>query len=310
MEGVYSIKEHLTITNIEKAIQNIKKYKIPTFSTDDTPLLFSKKIINILTNEFGFYLIPFTIIKKNTFKFPLYRVRKYEDFNFDVFSEYSYKPASIVNEIGRCNLPKTTVFYSSNNPKVSILETAKDIKQKEDLYFLSRWEFIETNQDIFVQSLLYSSKTQNEFYKKQHTLFFTRLKENENSKFNAEEKKALNIYQEFINTIFIDDKYYSISASIAYSNLFMSNKYRPDIIIYPSVQSELSGLNFCLHPNFVNTNLKISRIYLLKIKRDINNKLDLNFQKVGFVDRNIINWNIIPKNGGIYKQLIDNDFKE
>ncbi len=308
MEDFNSIKKYLSISNIDKAVQNIKKYKVPIFLKEDTPISFSNKIIDILTQEFGFYLSPLIKIKSNSFKPPLYRVRRYEDFNSSIFSEYSYKPAGIVNDIGRCNFPKTTVFYSSNNPKVSILETIKDRKETEGLYFLSRWEFVDTMQDIFVQSLLYSNKIQNEYYKKQHDDFFNELMVSKDDELNTEEKKAINMYQEFINTIFIEDKYYAISASIAYSNLFAPHKYRPDIIIYPSVQSELRGLNFCLHPNFVNANLKISRIYLLKVKKDINNRLDLNFIKIGLVDRNLINWNDIPKDGGTYKNVIDDDF--
>ena len=114
------------LKKVEAAIQKFKRNGFPSFSQNDTIDGYIKKITDILTKELGVFPNLLTSIKPEDFTLNLYRVRPADQIeNVNLFSQHSYPPTPFV-DFGRCNFPKSPVFYSSNNPMTSLVEVARE----------------------------------------------------------------------------------------------------------------------------------------------------------------------------------------
>jgi len=80
--------------------------------------------------------------------------------------------------------------------------------------------------------------------------------------------------------------------------------------MYPSVQTVFKGTNLAIQPNFVENNMKLTRLYVLSFDKydPLSGKIDLTFKKYGIVEKNIIKWKNISPNDSFYTQLIKEDF--
>lgn len=257
------------------------------------------------------YLKPF---KASDINLSLFRARSLNDFHdVNLIREHSYPPLNFT-KIGRCNFPLKPVFYCSPDPKISLFEVSRQYPDKLKKYALSKWSIIKSDKNVIIQSFLNSELPDNNIFKD----FSSDLKTNLSKPFEISLNKKLTKTQEkglmelfnYLDSTFIDDENYSISASLAHQSLYAKHTYKTDILIYPSNQSKKIGVNFALNPNFVENNLQMDRIYIISldfISDDFQN-VDLTISQYGEVVNNIIIWKHIDKNDNRYHQIIKEDF--
>lgn len=304
------------IGEIKKSIERLKLKKFPTFKDHLKVEEFVKHINDELLNEFGFMLNPIHILNCKKSFISFFRVRPLDDFiNIDLIGEHSYPPLNSV-KMNRCNFPGFPVFYCSNNAGTALMEVVKNIKDKNKEFCIAKWQVIESNENFHFESFLQiplPEENQFSFFNDNYSeKFNSAFRKSFNSDLTEEQKEGINEYLKYIASCFIQDYEYSISASLAHRTLYANHNFRTDIIIYPSVQSSFKGVNFALHPNFVENNLKLVRLYVCNFSEfdSLKNLIKISTTKYAEVEKNVIVWrNIHPENIE-YENFINDDFGE
>lgn len=309
-----NVEEYPTKIEILKSIEKLNNTEFPKFKYGESVPKFVDKISNILLAEFGFILNPKQIMTANDFSLKFYRVRELDTFtNIDLIREHSYPPISMV-QIGRCNFPEFPVFYCSNNPLTALLEVARNFNGNTKKYCISKWELVPTNEKmIFENFLQVDLPIENPFSKIRdglQTKISKPFEISQNKKLTEDQENGLIEYFKYLDNSFIKDDNYSVSASLAYRALYADHNYRTDVLMYPSVQTEFRGTNLAIQPNFVENNLKLTRLFIVSFEEydPLNGKCNITFSKYGLIEKNMIKWkNIIP-NDKFYARIIKEDF--
>lgn len=250
-----NIEEIPTKEEAIKAVKRLKKISFPIYKDGEDIEVFVKKISKIITSEFGFLFSTIKPIKVNEFISKLYRAREVELFtNINLIREHSYPPINNTR-MGRCNFPKYPVFYCSDNPITAVLEIARNYENIEKEYCISKWERSNSNETLMFEHFLQTDLPE----ENQYISLRDGLKNDISSPFKKSLKKELKINQvdgilehlKFLNSTFIHDSDYSISASLAQRSLYANHNCRTDVLMYPSVQTQHKGVNFAIQPNFV-----------------------------------------------------------
>ena len=293
--------------NLIENLKNVSWPKVSDFKNFENYItLIEKEIFK------GFEIIP--NLKRNVkcsdFKLPIFRVRELNTFsNVDLFCEHSYPPINITI-FGRCNFPANPVFYCSNNPMVALLEVIKKSEYKRRKFCISKWEIIDLNEKLIVESFVHS-----DLHNENHLKI---LKENEIEKlnesfkydFDKDKSEAILDFFKFLHTTFLNDDNYNLSAALAHRTLFAKHNLSTNILLYPSVQSSFEGLNMAINPNFVDNMMRVERLYIVELESfDIESgKFNLTFFEVGNLHNNIIFWKNFNPNDEVHKKCVKNDF--
>ena len=302
------------IPSLEEVKKSIEKFqimnlkKIDDFENIDDFLNYMDKIFNDLFPTFHNMA---QILNPKLFPFKLFRVREFEPIkNKELFCEYSYPPANFVSN-GRCNLKNKPVFYCSSNPITALLEVVRNTDYKTKKFCISTWTLLDNNEnfvlDCFLQSKLHSlnafQELANNFLNNIDKAFEYRITENQ--------KLGVKEFYKFLDSIFINDRDYSLSSYLANRRLYAEHNFRSDMIIYPSAQSESKSVNFAIQPNFVDNSMKIERFYILTLDSFDNetNKFGLSFLKYGKIDKNVILWRNLKPGDEYYESIFKEDFK-
>lgn len=264
-----NIEDFPNLDEVEKAISILKKKNFPKFDKNIGLENYVTNITNIITSEFGFIpniKKPILLTEGIT---EFYRVREYSSVtNINSTKEYSYPPIKLAG-IGRCNFPNHPVFYCSDDAGIALTEVVREHNKVENKYIISKWEVIPKNETYFLESFILT--------KLNDVNMFTALKDDLikgiNNPFISEYGRGLNPDQErgligiieYLTDSFMNDKDYSISASLAHRSLYDIPKRRTGMLIYPSIQSNRKGVNFAMHPDFVDSNLKLTKLYNVSI---------------------------------------------
>lgn len=131
------------------------------------------------------------------------------------------------------------------------------------------------------------------------------------NKLDADKKAGLIELLKFIHTTFIQDTSHQLSAAIAHQVLYAKHNYRTDILLYPSIQTKLVGMNMALSPNFVDHQLQLKRLYKVKIT-DLNEKkqtFNLSIGDYAYVEKNVIMWQNAKENDSLFDKFYSLDFK-
>lgn len=111
-----------------------------------------KEFHRILHNR----VLPALVFDSESPEFILYRItEKYEDFNPNVSSCYSYNPNPKC--FGRAHKVEFPVFYGALDPLTAITEMKGTLNNGQRFY-LSKWR-IKFNSEVLIHSLLINSKT-------------------------------------------------------------------------------------------------------------------------------------------------------
>lgn len=308
------IEQYPTKAEVLKSIRRLKRIKFPKYKDGDEVSEFVNEISNILLNEFGFMISPKRILKTNEFLSNFFRVREFESFtNVDLIREHSYPPIEKV-KISRCNFPKFPVFYCSNNPLTALLEVVRNFQGVKNEYCISKWELIPSTENLIFENFLQVDlPTENKFNKIKDVALeniSTPFEKSFNKKLSKDQEDGIIEYLRYLDGSFINDDDYSLSATLAHRTLYVDHDFRTDILMYPSVQTNLRGTNLAIQPNFVENNMKLTRLYILSFESydPLDGKIDLTFKKYGIVEKNIIKWKNISPTDNYYTQLIKDDF--
>jgi hypothetical protein len=308
------IEEYPTKEKVLKSIERLKKMKFPKYKDEDNVREFVEKVSNILLNEFGFMLSPKHPFDRNDFMTKFFRVREIDSFtNIDLIREHSYPPIEKV-KMGRCNFPKYPVFYCSNNPLTALLEVARSFQGSEKEYCISKWEIIPMNERmIFENFMQVDLPKENEFsslkegLKKKISSPFVRSL---NKKLTDDQENGIIEYLTYLDSSFINDDDYSLSATLAHSTLYADHDFRTDVLMYPSVQTVFKGTNLAVQPNFVENNMRLTRLYIVSYENfnPSNGKINITFSRYGTVEKNVIKWRNLFPNDDFYTKIITEDF--
>ncbi len=115
----------------------------------------------------------------------------------------------------------------------------------------------------------------------------------------------------FLHSVFINDKSYALSASIAHRALNARHNLATDILMYPSIQTQYKGVNMAITPNFVDNMMRVQRFYIVKLENYNmeTGKCNIIISKYGDIKKNIIFWKNITPDDEIYKKHLLSDFK-
>jgi len=303
-----------SITKVKKAIENLKALELPKYKEEISVDKYTDSIFKILHKEFGFMLNMKQPMQFNKFLRHFFRVRILDTFtNLDLIREHSYPPLEIV-KMGRCNFPGYPVFYCSNNPGTALLEMVRNQVGNPVNFCVSKWELVKSNQELIFERFLQITLPNDNIF----NLLTKDLENRINEPFEKSYKKRLSKSQEkgileylkYLDSCFITDVDYSISASLAHRTFYAKHKVKTDILIYPSVQTYYKGVNLAIHPNFVDNNLRLKRLYILSLNNfNLSERtMSVTFKKLGEIYRSSIIWRNIDLKDIKDKKIIIQDF--
>jgi hypothetical protein len=297
-------------TDVLKSINRLNKIEWPKFDESTTVDKYVKTIIDLIQTEFEYFTNIIKIKENKDFLLPIYRVRELDTFtNIDSISEHSYPPIYFAT-LGRCNFPKYPVFYCSDNPMIALLEVVKENNYKNKKYCISKWEVQQTSDKLIFQSFLNIDLPSVNPFNILKDAEIEQLNEPFSNRLDEEQVKGLQELMGFLQRKFIEDIDFSISASLAHNTIYAKHPYATDILFYPSVQSKYQGVNMALHPNFVDNNLMLKRLYMVELKNiDIKKEcFQTEITRYATVEKNILRWKNIKSDDEIYKKLMQEDF--
>ena len=265
---------------------------------------FLKSVFNMqitIQNKINFY----NVFRVTTVKDTFLENGKVRDVGF-----ISYPPQQIIEQqgvYGRCNSPKSTIFYCAFEPGVAILETKPQIGQR---IIISHWHN-DNGKDFFSYPIANNKTIDNESLKSATKAFQDRMQYN-----HPLFAKILDLYFDFLSSEFVKDieiknpKKYEYLYSAFFSDWMLENNFKPvdhpvepikhyDCIIYPSIAINYKSENLAIVPSSVS---KLRPIFLedsivIKTMYDnpdlTNNKLPIARQvlrKSTKIENNSISW--------------------
>lgn len=304
-------KEIPSLNKVRKALLKFQETEWPKYKEGQDIEKFVEEVSKIITSELGIFMNYLMPLKHNKFNFKIFRAREVSSFNnIDLFTEHSYPPPSIT-KFGRCNFPNHPVFYCSNNPMTALMEIIRNGDYVGKKFCISTWKINNPEETLFFENFLQSELHPKNNFSLLAEASKKKVGEPFENKINEQKKQGIIEFLKFIDTQFINDSNYSISASIAHRRLYANNNYSTDILLYPSVQSLKQGVNFAINPNFVDNHMQIKRCYLVELKSydNVSGKFDVSLYKYGNVSKNRIFWKNIDPNDLEYHKNFKDDFK-
>jgi len=310
------LKEFQTKEEAINAVDRLKKISFPIYQDGEDVEAFIQKISKIITTEFGFIFTPITPFKTKDFLSCFYRARELDLFtNINLIREHSYPPIDNTKK-GRCNFPKYPVFYCSDNPLTAVLEIARESENLEKKYCVSKWELNKSNDTMMFENFLQTDlPEQNQYSAIRDGLklkISTPFKISFNKELEKTQEDGIIEHLKFLNSTFLNDNNYSLSATLAHRSLYANHNYRTDALMYPSVQTQRKGVNLAIQPNFVENCLKMTRLYILKLDNynSAKDTVEITISEYATVEKNVIMWKKIKPNDENYIRMINDDFGE
>jgi hypothetical protein len=299
-----------TVEQVRIKIQKLKGIEWPTYVPGDNVNEYIGKVSDVFTEEFNILPDVVQLIKSNKFGFKIFRVRAVEDLSdINLICEHSYPPIGITS-LNRCNFPKYPVFYGSNNAMTALIEVVKDRPLQNKKYCISSWRIYDTDSDITVQPYLFGDLHADNAFKSLQETLNNKVKSIFENKLSDEQEEGMKMYLKFMADTFTNDDSYTISAFFANRQLYAPHNLRTEILIYPSVQTLNRGVNFAIHPNFVDSKMHAIRFYIVEINKvdKVQGAIDLNFTSYGVLERSQIIWKDITPTDPFYREYIKEDF--
>lgn len=299
------------LETVQNRIKKLKGFRWPQYSIAKGIDNHIREIRDILCENFAIFPnLLYIHSGENELPLNFFRVRPFDTFSdTSLICEYSYKPIHLTTLIQRGNFPYKPVFYCSSDIGTALAEVIKETHTFSDRkYLVSKWSIIEQKNTKIIPFLYSDLLDQNEYHvlgkwalDRLDTLFKKKLSETQ--------VEGLKAYLAFLVTSFVTDNY-SVSASLVHSILYAPHNYSADIFIYPSIRSGLKTINMAIHPNFVDNNMKLDRVFSVKV-----NSIDMNsgecsvvVDKYADLDFKVIMWRDLSPEDEKYKDFIRKDF--
>lgn len=297
--------------DVIKSIENFNSEKLKKIDDFECIEEYLKYFDDVFKTHFSNFHRMVQIQNPKIFPFKLFRVRELSLIkNRNLFCEYSYPPPSFVGD-GRCNFKSFPVFYCSNDPITSLLEVVRNTDYRSKKFCISTWSLIDNDKDFILDTFLQSELHPLNGFKNLAKLYTDNIDSAFDGKLTEDQKQGVIEFYKFLDSKFIEDKDYSISAFLAHKKLYAGHNYASNMVIYPSVQSESKSVNFAIHPNFVDNCMKIERFYIVELtfKDKDTGKYQLTFSQYGRIENNVIVWRNLTPGDLHYENGIKEDFK-
>lgn len=305
------MKEMPSLNEVLKSIESFKNEKLKKLDDFENIEEYIKYFDEVFFLHFKNFHRMVQMQNSRMFPFKLFRVRELALIkNRDLFCEYSYPPPVFVKD-GRCNFRNYPVFYCSNDPITALLEVVRNTDYKSKRFCISTWSLIDNDEDFILDTFLQSELHPQNGFKNLAKLYTEKIDETFEGKLTQDQIKGVEEYYKFLDSIFIEDRHYSISSYLAHKKLYAGHNYASDMIIYPSVQSDSKSVNFAIHPNFVDNCMKIERFYIVELSnmnRDTG-QFELMFSQYGKIENNVILWRKLSPDDKYYEDSLKQDFK-
>jgi uncharacterized protein YkuJ len=311
MNDKENYSEFPTYEDSLKAIKNLKAKKWPKRENFNSPQKYSKEVEKLILSEFKILPNLLFFQKPEKFPFKIFRAREVNSFtNIDLFTEHSYPPINLV-KYGRCNFPNYPVFYGSNNAVTSLIEAAGSTNYKNRFFCISTWSIRKSEKEFSIQNFLHSELHETNYFGQLAKIEIEKFNQTIENGLSKNQEKGLKIFLEFLHNSFINDESYTISSSLAHAAIYAPHNYATDILIYPSKQTELRGVNFAIKPNFVDNEMKVERFYIVELENynPINGKVKVTISKYGELENNVIFWKELSNENLEYEKNFMSDFK-
>ncbi|WP_166670530.1 RES domain-containing protein [Flavobacterium sp. 270] len=298
------------IETVKIAIKKFQKLGWPEFKENDDIEKFIQTISTQITSELGKFPNFLMLLKPRDFPFGIFRVREVtESANFNLFTEHSYPPAAFT-KLGRCNFPKHPVFYGSNNPVTALAEVVRESDYKGKRFCISSWE-INSRQTFVFENFLQSPLHPKNTFDLLAKALIEKVSEPFDDLLPIEQKEGITEFLKYIDSQFINDKGYSLSASFAHRRIYGNHNLCTDILMYPSVQTLMQGVNFAINPNFVDNHMRVKRFYIVELQSydEESGQFALTFHKYGDIKKNVIFWKNLDPKDKQYQKNVKLDFK-
>jgi len=232
---------------------------------------------------------------------PVFRSRthKNETQLYERISDIFITPKDKVQKFGRCNAPKNSIFYTSENRPISYIELVKDwffgFKDDERLFVtIGKWITQKELNLVIVTSpdMCQRMSSFDQFYGNYLDEYIDQFPINERKGYVAFYKYLFGKFSEDSalgrkNTYLVTSAYCDLAISLS----------NADGILYPSVPSIIYGMNVAFKADIANfSNFKLNAIYrseMIVIKEDGKT----HFKEIGIrkatsfdIDRNSIRW--------------------
>jgi hypothetical protein len=307
--------EFPNLSKVRKAIKKFENLKWPEYEEGYDINEFVKEFDKILSSELGLILNYLIKLKHKEFSFGIFRARELNSFNnVNLFTEHSYPPPSIT-KFGRCNFPKHPVFYASNSAITALIEVIRNHDFLGKKYCISSWKINNPEEELIFENFLQSNLHPENNFNILANAAVNRIAEpfkNSNIKISKTQKEGILEFMKFLDTQFINDNNYSFSAALAHRQIYAKHNFNTDILMYPSVQLNMKGVNLAINPNFVDNYLQLLRCYIIEVNSfDINTgKFTITFFQYGDVIKNKLFWKNIDPKDEKYQNYLNEDFKE
>ena len=303
------IKDFPNLDEAKKAIERIKEKGFPDYDNSKTLNEYIKVVSDLITEEFGTLPNLLSILPRENFTMSIFRVRPLDSIkNIDLFSQHSYPPMNVVG-FGRCNFPNFPVFYGSNNPLTALLEVARETGGLNKKYCISKWN-IESENDIIFQSFIQAKLIENSDFDELRESQRNRINEPFKGKLTQGQCDGIILLLEFLDRCFITDTKYAVSSCLAHRALYSNHNLKTDILMYPSIQTQYTGINLAINPNYADNYMQINRLYIMELVKynPETRKMKFSMTQYGEVKGNGINWKNINPEDKHYLKIIKEDF--
>lgn len=247
------------LTFYKKAYPYLKSIDLSTLNDND-----AAKIIVYFKSVFNFPVFIQNVIKfQNVYRVTTIKNNYLENGKVKDVRYISFPPQKVIEELGvygRCNSPKSTVFYCSFEPGVALLETKPQTGQH---IIISHW-YNEKEKDFFSYPITNNKTIENDSLKSATIAFQERM--NYNHPLYAQ---ILDLYFVFLSSEFVKDirienpKKYEYLFSAVFSDEILENSFVPvdhhveplkhyDCIIYPSIAINYKSENLAIIPSSVS----------------------------------------------------------
>lgn len=256
-------------------------------------------IKNAFFNLFGIYTVPVIFFNKDVMKaLSLFRARPSSQINdINNVSNFSFPPLNIKVPTQRANWTGRNVFYASDTPYTALIESK--IANEGNEFYISQWSFKYEkfpSDSIQINTLaIDNTSTDNQWSPilKGQKDFFKELKK------GISEKQAdvLSYLSYKISLMFteLDKKKYSLTAFIADQIIYFKgdkkNELSFPILIFPSVEANLSTCNFVINPRLVKEYMYLEKVLKVKIDNILKGGFKISYTDIGIPSKeNHITW--------------------
>lgn len=283
---------------------NTQSFKYTIFSKEEIDKRFNsileqcstlssyEEIIKTINAVFHNRIILMHEIEPNSPDMLVYRVtREFKGFDSKAIKSFSYNPEQ---NLGRANLKGFPVFYCSLDPSTALKEMKSVLSLGEELY-ISEWH-IKFTEPVYLHSVMINSKTENK------TIFASELIKNQLANVDKlvekqpqEVREGLKQFLLRVGDLFtlLGEEHYKITSAYAHDALYgiKMKGGGNSMIMYPSVANGHKGINYAIHPDFVNSPMmRLNKVFKLKVNNVGDDCVNVTLSEKGLNTEGLVEW--------------------